>query len=49
MKKIFGFWIFLTIILSIESVKQIKQIYPWNRATEQQLQRGTESQLQRGT
>ena len=25
MKKIFGFWIFLTIIIGIESVKQIKQ------------------------
>ena len=33
MKKIFGFWIFLTIIIGIESVKQIKQIYSWNSIT----------------
>ena len=33
MKKIFGFWIFLTIIIGNETVKQIKQIYSWNSIT----------------
>ena len=33
MKKIFGFWIFLTIIIDNETVKQIKQIYSWNSIT----------------
>ena len=36
MKKIFGFWIFLTIIIgneTVKQIKQIKQIYSWNSIT----------------
>ena len=42
MKKIFGFWIFLTIIIGIESVKQqnsktAKQMEQYHRATAEQF------------
>ena len=61
MKKIFGFWIFLTIIIGIESVKQIKQSkqskphYRFIRGTAitaeqiQQHHRATEQQSDRTT
>ena len=55
MKKIFGFWIFLTIIISIESVKQINRFIRGTVSQSKQQTRynrktlGTVSQSKHGT